>query len=249
MSLAEFGRAIGHESRVVMLHALMGGKALSATELAWHANITQQTASSHLNELVKANLLHRRKCGRFHYYELSDEDVASLIEQLACDVTSNNDRGPGRPVKKELKIARFCYDHLAGELGVAISRRLVEIGALILDRDSYCLPETDPPIYREIGVDLEKVRKRKRKLCPRCLDWTERLPHVAGALGASIAGKMLERGFIVRSLHNRSVAITKVGMLFLAERLGLEPDFFSDVPEIVEPQFHCAASTVERMVV
>lgn len=249
MSLAEFGRAIGHKSRVAMLHALMGGKALSATELAWHANITQQTASSHLNELVKANLLHRRKCGRFHYYELSGEEVASLIEQLACDVTSNNDRGPGRPVKKELQTARYCYDHLAGELGVAISRRLVEIGALILDRDSYWLPETEHPIYRELGVNLGSVRKRKRKLCPRCLDWTERLPHVAGALGASIAGKMLERGFIVRSRHDRSVAITKVGMLFLAERLGLEPDIFSDVPEIVEPQFHCAASTLERMVV
>ncbi len=95
MSLAEFGRAIGHKSRVAMLHALMGGKALSATELAWHANITQQTASSHLNELVKANLLHRRKCGRFHYYELNGEEVASLY-QASSWVNMGTTQGRGR---------------------------------------------------------------------------------------------------------------------------------------------------------
>ena len=128
-SLAEFGRAIGHRSRIAILQALMGGKALSATELAWHADVTAQTATSHLGELMNAGLLYRRKCGRFHYYELYNEEVASLIEQLASSVPVNGGRSARRRVKPELKKARFCYDHLAGELGVAISRRLVEVGA------------------------------------------------------------------------------------------------------------------------
>ena len=226
-SLAEFGRAIGHRSRIAILQALMGGKALSATELAWHADVTAQTATSHLGELMNAGLLYRRKCGRFHYYELYNEEVASLIEQLASSVPVNGGRSARRRVKPELKKARFCYDHLAGELGVAISRRLVEMGALVLDRESYLLPEVRHPIYRELGVDLDEARSRKRRLCPRCLDWTERLPHVAGAVGAAIAGKMVEREYITRSRDDRSVAVTETGSTFLADRLGFSASFFA----------------------
>ncbi len=226
-SLAEFGRAIGHRSRVAMLQALMGGRALPAKELACHAEVTSQTATSHLNELTNAGLLYRRRCGRFHYYELYGEEVASLVEQLASSVPPNGGRKPRRGVTPELKRARFCYDHLAGELGVAISRRLVEVGALFLDRDTFLLPEMGHPIYGEIGVDLDQARSRKRRLCPRCVDWTERLPHVSGAVGAAIAAKLVERRHVTRSRHDRSVAITKTGVTFLVDRLGLSPSFIS----------------------
>ena len=225
MGLVEFGRAIGHKSRVAMLQALMGGKALSASELSWHAGVTNQTATSHLNELVNAGLLYRRKCGRFHYYELSGEEVAAIIEQIASAVPVNGGRAPRRSVKPELKKARFCYDHLAGELGVEISRILVDRGALALEQDRFCLPEEENPIYREIGVDLAEVRSRRRQVCPRCVDWTERLPHVAGALGAAIAEKMMERKFIVRDRNDRSVKITREGGSFLIGKLGLSPSF------------------------
>lgn len=231
MSIAEFGRAIGHESRVAMLQALMGGKALSASELAWYAGVTNQTATSHLNELVKADLLYRRKCGRFHYYEISGESVASTIEQIATGIPGTGDRGTTRYVKPELKKARFCYDHLAGELGVEISRVLVQIGALTLYQDSFHLPEKEHPIYPTIGVDLDEIRKCRRQLCPRCLDWTERLPHVAGAVGAAIAGSLVESKFIVRSRNDRSVTIARPGRLFLIDKLGFSPSFFADVPE------------------
>ena len=239
MSIAEFGRVIGHKSRVAMLQALMGGKALSASELAWHASVTNQTATSHLNELVKAGLLYRRKCGRFHYYELSSEEVASLIEQLASSVPVNGGLNPPRGVKLELKKARFCYDHLAGELGVEISRALVDMEALTLEQDSFRLPEGGHPVYREIGVDLDEVRSKKRRRCPRCVDWTERLPHVAGAVGAAIAGKLVERKFIVHSRNDRSVAITRSGRLFLIDKLGLSPSFFVDVPDMNNPEYRC----------
>ena len=231
MSLAEFGRAIGHESRVAMLEALMGGKALSASELAWRAGVSNQTASSHLNELVKSGLLYMRKCGRFHYYELNGDSVASFIERLATDVPVKVGRGPRQNLKPELKKARFCYDHLAGELGVEISRILVEAGALTLMRERYILPRGGHRLYRELGVDLDEARSKRRRLCPRCLDWSERLPHVAGALGAMIAKRMVEREFIVRSRNDRSVAINAAGRTFLVEKLGFKRSFFADAPD------------------
>lgn len=226
MSIAEFGRVIGHESRAAMLQALMGGIALSASELAWHAGVTNQTATSHLNELVNAKLLYRRKCGRFHYYEINGDSVASTIENIASGIPVRDSQDLRRNVKPELKKARFCYDHLAGELGVEISRIFVQIEALILYQDSFHLPETEHPIYPTIGIDLGEIRKSRRKLCPRCLDWTERLPHVAGAVGAAIAAKMVESGFIVRSRNDRSVNITRSGRIFLIDKLGLSSSFF-----------------------
>ena len=235
MSIAEFGRVIGHESRVAMLQALMGGVALSASELAWHAGVTNQTATSHLNELVNAKLLYRRKCGRFHYYEINGDSVASTIERIASGIPVKDSRDFRRNVKPELKKARFCYDHLAGELGVEISRILVQIEALILYQDSFHLPETEHPIYRTIGIDLGEIRKSRRQICPRCLDWTERLPHVAGAVGAAIAARMLESGFIVRSRNDRSANITRSGRNFLIDKLGLNPSFFADVSGMNTP--------------
>ena len=235
MSIAEFGRAIGHKSRVAMLQALMGGKALSASELAWHAGVTNQTATSHLNELVKVGLLFKRKCGRFHYYELSSEEVASIIEQIASGVAANGARNPRRSVKLELKKARLCYDHLAGELGVEITRVLVDMGALIMRQDSFHLPTDEHPVYREIGIDLDEARSKRRQLCPRCVDWTERLPHVAGAVGAAIAEKMIERKFIAQSRDDRSVVVSRTGRVFLVDKLGFRPSFFVNVPDMNNP--------------
>ena len=239
MDLVTFGRAIGHKSRVAMLQALMGGQALSASELAWHAGVTNQTATSHLNELVKADLLYRRKCGRFYYYEINGESVALLIEQTAVNVPVKC--GHQHNVKPELKKARFCYDHLAGELGVEISRNLVMMGALILDQESFHLPNSGHRVYSEIAVDLNEVRSKRRQLCPRCVDWTEKLPHVAGAVGAMIAEKLVEQELIVRSRNDRSVAITKRGRSFLIDRLGFSPVFFADAPNINQPQYRCSS--------
>ncbi|MCY4459937.1 MAG: hypothetical protein OXC26_05985 [Albidovulum sp.] len=110
-------------------------------------------------------------------------------------------------------MARFRYDRPAGELGVEISGIHVETGALTLMRERYVLPEGGHLFYRELGVDLDEARSKKRRLCPRCVDRSERLPHVAGALGAMIAARMVGREFIVRSRNGRSVSISKAGSL------------------------------------
>ncbi len=181
---------------------------------------------------MKANLLHRRKCGRFHYYEISSETVASFIEQIACGLPVKDGHCGRRAVKHELKKARFCYDHLAGELGVDISRSLVTMGALILDQTSFHLPEREHQVYQQIGINLNSVRAKRRQLCLRCIDWTEGLPHVAGALGAAIAEKLVEQKFIIQSRNDRSVAITRSGRSFFVDTLKLGPSLFYDVANV-----------------
>ena len=172
---------------------------------------------------MKANLLHRRKCGRFHYYEISSETVVSFIEQIAYGLPVKEECCGQRAVKHELKKARFCYDHLAGELGVGISRSLVTMGALTLDQTSFHLPEREHQVYQQIGINLNSVQAKRRQLCLHCIDWTEGLPHVAGALGAAIAGKLVERKFIIRSRNDRSVAIIRSGRSFFVDTLKLSP--------------------------
>ena len=222
MELTEFGRLIGQESRVSILMALMGGTALSASELAYRSGVTNQTASSHLNELARGGLIRMRKCGRYHYYELANGEIAALIEKLACNLPVNERQAKRLHIKPELRKARFCYDHLAGELGVAISQALIAKGALFLDEESFRLPDSGHPVYDTIGIDLVAVRSKKRKLCPRCIDWSERLPHVAGSLGAAIAGKMLDLSYVVRSRNDRSATITPAGREFFREVLNLD---------------------------
>lgn len=222
MQLSEFGRMIGHESRVQILLALMGGKALPAGELAYRAGISNQTASSHLTDLQNAGMIKMRKCGRFHYFEIDSDEIAGLLENLSVNLNSSARPCARSTVGANLKKARFCYDHLAGELGVAVSRQLVHIGALELYDDRYGLPFEQHPIYKQMGVDLNAVLARRRKTSPRCVDWSERLPHVAGALGAAMASAFLENGYIQSSPDDRSLSISNKGALFFEQVLGLD---------------------------
>ena len=226
MDLIEFGRMIGHESRVQILLALMGGKALPAGELAFRAGVTNQTASSHLNDLQRAGMIKKRKCGRFHYFEISSNELASILEALAVNLPKPTTQGAKSAISPNLKKARFCYDHLAGEVGVAISDRLVQVDALVLQEEQYTLPKGGHPIYDSLGIDLNAVASKRRKICPRCVDWSERLPHVAGSLGAAIADELLTRNFIIRSKDDRSVSVSESGISFLCEILGLSRAIF-----------------------
>ena len=227
MDLVEFGRMIGHESRVRMLLALMGGKALPAGELAYRAGVSSQTASSHLTDLQNSGMIKMRKCGRFHYFEIAGNKVASLLEGLAVNLPFQLSPEPQSPIAPNLKKARFCYDHLAGELGVAVSERLVQIGALNLEDDRYTLPQARHPIYERLGVDLAAVASKRRKISPRCVDWSERLPHVAGSLGSAIANQLLAREYICRSRDDRSVSISDKGIVFFRDVLRLGQARFS----------------------
>ena len=221
MDIEAFGRAIGHRSRVAILMALMGGKALPAGELAYRARISGQTVSSHLAILEALKMVRVRPCGRHRYVELADSTLAEAIKDLASRLQV--DLRDQNRIAAPMRGARYCYDHLAGRLGVAITTALVREGVLIAGEEGFAIGQAAHPILADLGIDIAALRAGRRRLAPRCLDWSERLPHVAGAFGAAIASALESRGAIRRSPDDRSVAISPAGVALLQGRFGIDP--------------------------
>jgi DNA-binding transcriptional ArsR family regulator len=205
---------IGDSARARMLTALMGGKALTATELALEAEITAQTASSHLAKLVDGQLLIVRKQGRHKYFQLHRQDVAQLIEQL-LNVTSSR-RQPKTvtgPADKRLKQARVCYDHLAGEFSVALYDALT-LNGLIVDKGcETILTDQGRSFFLDLAVNFEDLSKSKRPVCKSCLDWSERRNHLAGSLGHWILEDLLAKKWASRDLDSRAISFTSKGLI------------------------------------
>jgi DNA-binding transcriptional ArsR family regulator len=221
MHLAEIGKVLGSASRVKMLAALMGGKALPASELAYRARISSASASEHLSLLERSGLVTVRRCGRHRYYELKSEDIGRMLEEVA-GISPELGKENFSAVPQGLRKARFCYDHLAGENGVKVTDGLVNRGVIAPSGKDYVLCSETPQPLLALGLDLRAVRHTKRHFARQCIDWSERRPHVAGALGAAITSRMLELGWIARSRDDRSAQITDAGRAGLKEWLNLE---------------------------
>jgi DNA-binding transcriptional ArsR family regulator len=223
MNMSGMGKLLASSSRVEMLSALMGGQALPASELAYRARITNQTASGHLTLLEQAGLVKQRACGRHRYYELAAPGIAEMLEgfstafQLPLNI--KNERVPD-----SLKKCRFCYDHLAGEVGVRITDTLVERGVLVPIEHDYHVPSEQPALFSGIGITLSDVRRKKRHFSRQCIDWSERKSHVAGALGAALANRFLELGWISRTRDDRSAHITDNGKQSFKDWILMECD-------------------------
>jgi len=216
---------IGDATRARMLTALMGGKALTATELAVEADITSQTASSHLGKLVDGQLLIVRKQGRHKYFQLKGRDVAELLEVL-LNVTSKIEHsktstGPNDP---RLRQARVCYDHLAGELSVALYDALIKSAHIedngINNIDAHLTPAGET-FFTELGVDLNTLNKSHRPVCKSCLDWSERRSHLAGALGQWILNDIFSKGWASKDLDSRAVHFTPSGLKQFAKKYNI----------------------------
>jgi DNA-binding transcriptional ArsR family regulator len=214
--LAAIGALIGDPSRARMLDALMGGRALAAGELAALAGIGASTASEHLARLRDGGLVEVVAQGRHRYYRIAGPDVGAALEALSHVA-------PRRPVRtlrqaghaKALGFARTCYDHLAGVCGVALHDALLERDWLT---PAYDVTPTGAEGLAGWGVDVDAARARRRSFARPCLDWTERRPHLAGALAASITDGLVERGWLVRrSRDSRSLRLTDAGRAGLLE--------------------------------
>ncbi|TRD14163.1 ArsR/SmtB family transcription factor [Palleronia caenipelagi] len=225
MYLEDFGKAVGHKSRAAILLALIGGKALPASELAYRAKISNQTASSHLAILEDLNMIFVRQCGRHRYYELVDHDIADAIEALASKLKLGL---RDEKVSDHLRYARFCYDHLAGVLGVSITIRLLEKGVLGADTDTFKVVDSQHSVFEKLEIDLECLGRKRRLLAPKCIDWSERVPHVAGSLGAAIAVSLEKQKMIERSKEDRSVKITRKGYIFLERELNISREILNN---------------------
>jgi DNA-binding transcriptional ArsR family regulator len=227
-NLAEVALLIGEPARAAMLLALLGGQALPAGELAARAGVSPQTASAHLARLVDGGLVRGSNSGRHRYYRLSSAEVGGVLEALLTIA-------PARPVRslrqseeaRALRRARTCYDHLAGALGVALTRRLLERGLLVVDGERYAVTSSGAAWLADWGIDLDALGRGRRALARPCLDWSERHHHLAGALGAAIADGLFARGWLLRTPGSRAVRLSAEGQAGLQQELGLalgEPD-------------------------
>lgn len=221
--LAAVAALIADPSRATMLHALLDGVALPAGELARRARITPQTASTHLDKLVKGGLLTVNASGRHRYYRLSSKQVAQTLEALALIAPAQPVRSLNRSLEMQaICRARTCYDHLAGALGVALTDALVGREILLPHEEVYEVTGSGECWFHAFGIDCSQLQQKRRRFASACLDWSERRPHVAGALGAAIAQRLFALGWIGRVEGSRAVTLSELGRRGLQQELDLE---------------------------
>ncbi|HEX4195686.1 MAG TPA: helix-turn-helix transcriptional regulator [Stellaceae bacterium] len=220
--LALVASLIGDATRANILAALLDGRALTASELAYFAHVSPQTASGHLAKLTDGMLLTMLRQGRNRYYRLATPLVAEMLEGIMSVAAHGPERH--RPASKAvdaMRLARTCYDHIAGKIGVGLADNLIERGFLVLTPDAGEVTDDGAAFLADFGVDLAALRAKRRTLCRPCLDWTERRLHIGGTVGAAIARRCFDVGWLTRMRDSRALAITPVGRRGLAEKFGL----------------------------
>lgn len=212
-NISQISSLIGDPARARMMIALLGGKALSASELALEANITSQTASSHLAKLVEGSLIAVQKQGRHRYFQLKGQEVAKLLElllHLSSGVEHSHVKtGPRNP---ELRTARVCYDHLAGRIAVQLFESVSSNGYLAFRDGQVNLTAKGRTFFENLGADLEQMRTKRRPLCRSCLDWSERRHHLAGSLGQWILSDLFKKRWAKKDPDSRVIGFTKKGL-------------------------------------
>ena len=221
-NLAAVAALIADPARATMLMALMDGRALPAGELAFAAGIAAPTASAHLARLVDGRLLDVEREGRHRYFRLAGPEVAAALEGLgALGVEPSRSMACSRE-GEELRFARSCYDHLAGQLGVAVTRALETRGLLARGEGKRFAVGPDQRLWREsLGIDVATIAPTRCGLARQCLDWTERRHHLAGPLGVRLLHRLCELGWLRRAPGSRVVHLTHDGRRALVERLGM----------------------------
>jgi DNA-binding transcriptional ArsR family regulator len=209
-NITNIAAMIGDHARAQVLTVLMGGMALTATELADAAGVTRQTISSHLAKLQDAGLLRVEAQGRHRYFRIADAEVAQLLESL-MGVASGAVRVRSSPREPALRKARVCYDHLAGELGVLVYDSMARHGAFALGADGIELTAQGEDLVRALGIEPARLPASRRPFCRTCLDWSERRHHLAGTLGTALLGRFQELGWARRVPESRVMAFSADG--------------------------------------
>jgi DNA-binding transcriptional ArsR family regulator len=207
-NIAAAAALLAEPARAAVVVALTEDEPLPASELAARAGIAPSTASEHLRKLVRAGFLEARKRGRHRYFSLAEPAVAEAVEALAAIAPQPPVRSLREATRSELlREARTCYDHLAGRLGVALAKALEREQVVVRRNGGYELGRAAARHCAALGVDLAELQAQRRPAVRGCLDWSERELHVSGALGAALATRFFELGWIRRRQGNRSVEI------------------------------------------
>lgn len=210
--IANVAALIGDPARANMLTALMSGKALTVSELAVEAGVTIQTASSHLSKLDEGGLLRPRKQGRHKYFSLANDQVAYALEALmGLAAGAGYLRRRTGPKDAELRQARVCYNHLAGDMGTRLFDSLCAQALILAEGGTLCLTDAGSNYVRNFGIDLDALRKGRAPLCRECLDWSERRSHLAGSLGRAFLSRFETLGWARRDQTTRAVTFSKSG--------------------------------------
>jgi DNA-binding transcriptional ArsR family regulator len=206
-----------------MLSWRLDGRALTAGELADAARVTRQTASAHLGKLTKAGLTTVDRRGRHRYFRLASPKVVEMIEGIVAVALEG--RPKFRPLSPEARAAgaaRICYDHLAGRLSIDLADSLVARGYIALDDKAAEITPAGDRFFAEFGVALPAGHSTRRHRCRLCLDWTERRPHIAGALGAAMTKRFFDIGWMERKKRGHAVVVTPSGRRGLQRTFGVE---------------------------
>jgi DNA-binding transcriptional ArsR family regulator len=223
-AVSRIAAAIGEPARVRMLFSLMDGHARTSTELAIVADVSPSTASVHLNRLTSQHLVKVLVQGRHRYYSLEGPDVAHALEGLSVLAGASPEKFvPNTPSR--LRAARACYDHMAGNVGVSLHDRFKALGWLSSGAkgsgSAYDITVDGTNGFAALGVDIAATRSLRRRFAFACLDWSERRPHLGGALGAAVFKMALKRKWVTQDLDSRVLSITSLGRREILMRLGL----------------------------
>jgi DNA-binding transcriptional ArsR family regulator len=224
-AVSRIAAAIGEPVRARMLYCLVDGRARTSTELAMVGEVTPSTASVHLQRLKTQQLVKVVAQGKHRYYSLQSANVAAALEALS--VLAGGARAAFVPnTPNRLRAARTCYDHIAGTLGVSLHDRIKAMRWLesrSAEVDGYLLTPRGTKSFQDLGIDVTTVRTLRRRFAYACVDWSERRPHIGGALGAALLVVAVKRRWVVQEIDSRALAITRVGRREMRMCFGL-PD-------------------------
>lgn len=212
-AISTLGYLLADPGRAAMLVALLEGRPLPAGELARAASVSAQSASAHLAKLSKGGLITMQRDGRCRYYKLAGPRVANALEALGAisTVRPAAEYVASQP-DKSILLARSCYDHLAGRIGVALAETMQKQRVIVTEGErDYRVTSKGADWLSQLGVEMESLHESKRHLARRCLDWTERRPHVSGALGAALLDRFLMDGWVARTRGSRALRVTLKG--------------------------------------
>ena len=222
-AVSRIAAAIGEPARARMLFCLMDGHARTSTELAVVGEVSPSTASVHLSRLKAERLVEVVVQGKHRYYSLDGPHVAAALEALSV-VAGRPREIFVPPTPSRLRVARTCYDHMAGTVAVALHDRFKErewLSGASSGTNAYDLTSAGTTALEEVGIDVAATRALRRRFAFPCLDWSERRPHIGGALAAAILSLALRRKWVVRDLDSRSLSLTRAGRRELLVRFGV----------------------------
>ena len=223
IAVSRIAAAIGEPARARMLYCLIDGRARTSTELAVVADVTPSTASVHLHRLQDQRLVKVFPQGKHRYYSLEGANVATALEALS--VLAGGSRAAFVPnTPSRLRAARTCYDHIAGTLGVLLHDRFRSLRWLSPSTgsdDIYDLTSAGANAFEALGIDIAATRALRRRFAWPCLDWSERRPHIGGALGAALLKVVLKRKWMHQELDTRVLTVSSLGRREMLSRFGL----------------------------